>query len=416
MQRSYRFAPAFAGLLLLCHFPAGAQELRLDEAVERALSDHPILRAQRADVAATERSAELQALAPPLTVGGELENAAGTGPLSGVQGAETTIRVSRVIELGGKRDARLALGRADVARQRHGVEVARLELAAETSRRFVEVLADQSRVLVAREAVSRAEQTLEQVERWVLAGRSPDSEKNQARIALGQAELMLEDAEHELLAARQSLSALWGERVPDFTEAVGDLDVLPDTEPLEALAQRLPETADQRAYGLDLDALEARQRAAASLARPDVSLSLGVRRLEAADAQAIVFGVSVPLGSAPQSALAGAQAQAQLDATLARREAAGHEAYQQLFALYQELQHARHVVEIHRDSLIPQAEQALAVNQRGYELGRFSFLALMQAQQQLAQLHSARIEAAARYHALRVDIDRLTATSGTITP
>lgn len=416
MQLSYRAALAMAGMMWLCPVWASAEELRLEEAVERALAGHPGLRAQGAEVTAAEWAAELSALPPPLTLGGELENVAGSGPLSGVRGAETTVRLGRLIELGGKREARIAVGRADVARQRHAVDLARIDVAAETGRRFVEVLADQARVAIARDGVERAQTILSQVSRWVAAGRSPDSEKLQAGIVLGQAKLALEDAEHELLTARLALSALWGQREPDFTTASGDLETLPEIEPLDALAGRLPQNADQHALGLDMASLEARQRAAATAAKPDLSLSLGVRRFEAVDTQALVFSIAVPLGSAPRSALAGAQLQAQLDATQARREVVGHDAYRRLFALFQELQHARHVFETHREELIPQAEQAMELNQRGYELGRFSFLVLIQSQQQLAQLRNARTEAAARYHALLVDIDRLTATSGAATP
>jgi cobalt-zinc-cadmium efflux system outer membrane protein len=404
------------GMLWLCPVWASAQELRLDQAVERALAGHPGLRAQGAEVTAAEWAAELAALPPPLTLGGDLENVAGSGTLSGVRSAETTVRLSRLIELGGKREARIAVGEADVVRQRHAAKLARIDVAAETGRRFVDVLADQTRVAIAREGVSRAESIFGQVSRWVAAGRSPDSEKLQAEIALGQAKLTLEDAERQLLTARLALSALWGQREPDFATASGDLETLPSVEPIDTLAGRLPENADQQTLGLDMASLEARQRAAASAAKPDVSLSLGVRRLEAVDDQALVFSVSMPLGSAPRSSLAGAQLQAQLDATHARREAAGHDTYRRLFALYQELQHARQVFETHEVQLIPQAEQALELNQRGYDLGRFSFFVLMQSQQQLAQLRNARVEAAARYHALLVDIDRLTATSGTATP
>jgi cobalt-zinc-cadmium efflux system outer membrane protein len=395
---------------------AASQELRLEEAVERVLASHPNLRAQGAEVIAAERAAELASLRPPLTLGGDLENVAGSGPLSGVRSAEATVRLSRLIELGGKREARMAVGEAGVARQRHAAELARIDVVADASRRFVDVLADQARVAIARHGVDRAQDTVSQVSRWVAAGRSPDSEKIQAEIALRQARLALEDVEHELLTARMALSALWGQREPDFTTATGDLETLPAVPSLETLAERLPQNTDQQALGLDLALIEARQRAAATTATPDLSLSLGVRRLEAFDTQALVFSVSVPLGNAPRSALAGAQLQAQLDATQARREVAGHDTYRRLFALFQQLQHARHVFDTHRDGLIPQAEQALELNQRGYELGRFSFFVLIQSQQQLAQLRIARIEAAARYHALLVDIDRLTATSGAATP
>ncbi len=416
MRRYCRFALAMAGMLALCPAWATARELGIEEAVERALAGHPGLRAQGAEVTAAEWAAELAALPPPLTLGGELENIAGNGELSGIRSAETTLRLGRIIERGGKREARIAVGQADVARQLHAVGLARIEVAAETARRFVDVLADQARVAIAGDGVERAEKTLEQVSRWVAAGRSPDAEKLQAGIVLGQARLALEDTEHELLTARLALSALWGQQEPDFASVTGDLETLPTVAPLDTLAEQLPQNADQQAFGFDMAALEARQRAAANAAKPDVSLSLGVRRVEALDTQALVFSVAVPLGSAPRSALAEAQLQAQLDAAQARREAAGHDTYRRLFALYQELQHARHVVETHQENLIPQAEQALALNLRGFELGRFSLFVLIQSQQQLAQLRNARVEAAARYHALLVDIDRLTAASGAITP
>lgn len=416
MRTSFRFALAFAGLFGLSPVWAGAQELRLETAVERALASHPLLRAQSADIAAAERASELDGLAPPLTVGGSVENVFGTGPLNGTAGAEITLRLGRVVELGGKREARLAVGRAKVARQRHSAELARIEVAAETSRRFVEVLADQHRVTIAREAVARAEQTVAQVIRWVEAGRSPDSEKHQAGIALGQAQLAREDAELRLLTARQMLSTLWGQRVPDFAAAVGDLDKLIPLESFESLTAKLPQSADQQGFQLDLATLDAHRRAASSAARPDISLALGVRRFEALDSQALVLDVSVPLGNAPRSALAGAQVQAQIDATYARRDTADDEVYQRLFKLVQQLTQERRVAETHRDSLIPQAEQALAVNQRGYDLGRFSLFVLLQSQQQLAQLRVSRLEAMARYHLLLVDIERLTATSGAATP
>jgi cobalt-zinc-cadmium efflux system outer membrane protein len=73
------------------------------------------------------------------------------------------------------------------------------------------------------------------------------------------------------------------------------------------------------------------------------------------------------------------------------------------------MRHARHVVETHRNELIPRAQSALDLTLRHYELGRQSFLALTQARQVLVELRHAQVGAAARYHALLVDLDRLTA-------
>ncbi len=405
-----------AAALGFCAGSALAQGVTLEEAVARALARNPTLQADGYAIAAAESQARLNALAPPWMAGGEFENFAGSGALSGVSGAETTLRLNRVIELGGKREARIALGAAAVARQRHAAERSRIEIAGEVTRRFIEVVADQERLAIARQNLQLTEQTRATVARWVEAGRSPESDLRQSEIAVARASLALDDAEHELASARLALSSLWGELDPGFTTADGELETLPKVADFATLAARLPESTDQRAYTFDADALAAERRVAIAGARPDVSVSLGVRRLETLDDQALVMGLSVPLGSARRSALEVERYDAELAGVEARRSAARLDARQRLFALVQELQHARHVFETHRDEIIPKAESALALNRRGYELGRFSFLALTQAQQVLVELRATQVEAAARYHRLLVDIERLTAISGATTP
>lgn len=410
------FSLALAGALGFCAESALAQGVSLEEAVARALAQNPTLQADGYAIAAAESQARLNALAPPWMAGGEFENFAGSGALSGVSGAETTLRISRVIELGGKREARIALGSAEVARQRHAAERSRIEIAGEVTRRFVEVVADQERLAIVRQDLQLTEQTRATVARWVEAGRSPESDLRQSEIAVARARLALDDAGHELASAKLALSSLWGELDPGFTTADGELETLPEAAGFETLAARLPESTDQRAFAFDADALAAERRVAIAGARPDVSVSLGVRRLETLDDQALVMGVSVPLGSAHRSALGVERYDAELAGIDARRSAVRLDAHQRLFALVQELRHARHVFETHRDEIIPKAESALALNRHGYELGRFSFLALTQAQQVVVELRAAQVEAAARYHRLLVDIERLTAISGATTP
>src|SRR3546814_17436893 len=66
-----------------------------------------------------------------------------TGAVGGARYAETTLRLRRVIELGGKREARQALGTAEVLRQRHLADTAKLEIARRTTARYVAVAAAQ---------------------------------------------------------------------------------------------------------------------------------------------------------------------------------------------------------------------------------------------------------------------------------
>jgi len=196
----------------------------------------------------------------------------------------------------------------------------------------------------------------------------------------------------------------------------GNLRELPPVESFETLAERLPMTPTQRDASLQADTIEARRRVAVASARPDIDVSVGVRRLEALDDQGLVMSVSVPLGSRPRANFAIAEADAQLDALQSRREAATAENRQALFALYQEMRHARTEHDALLQQMIPKAEQAFALTRRGFEAGRFSFIALTQAQRTLFELRERVVEAAARYHTLLVEVERLTALSPGTSP
>ena len=409
-------ALACAGLCGVMPSVWAAEPLRLEEAVARSLESNPVLDAEAAELRAAEARAERAGLPAQYVVGGELENFGGSGELGGARYAETTLRLSRVIELGGKREARQALGAAEVARQRNLSDSAGLAVASRATARFIEVAADQQRLQFARERVTLAERTRAEVARWVSAARNPESDLRAAEIALAEAELAVEDAEHELSASRMTLAASWGALEPDFTEVAGNLRELPPVESFETLAERLPMTPAQRDASLQADAIQARRRVAVASARPDIDVSVGVRRLEALDDQGLVMSVSVPLGSRPRASLAIAEADAQLDALQLRRSAATAESRQALFSLYQEMRHAGTEHETLLRQMVPKAEQAFAFTRRGFEAGRFSFIALTQAQRTLFELRERVVEAAARYHTLLVEVERLTTLSPGTSP
>lgn len=397
--------------------PALAGEaLSLPQAVARALAHNPAIRAGDQTVVAAERQADLSGLAPPWVAGADVENVGGTGAVSGIHAAETTVRLGRVLERGGKRDARRAAGAIDIERSRNALDQTRLDLTTETTRRFVEVLADQARTTVAAQDLALAHELTATVRRWVQAGRSPESDLSLMQIAEERADIEVEHAAHELASARVSLAALWNTVEPDFDKAAGDLFELPAVPAYEALVARLPENPTLRGLVLDTRAAQARERVAAASATPDVTWHVGVRRLSTFDDTALIAGISLPLGSAKRSALSVAQSAAETEATDARAQAQQMDVRQRLFSTYQELVHARTAFEAHRDHMIPKAEAALALTRKGFDAGRFSFVALSQAQRTLLELRNAQIDAAVRYHTLLTDIERMTVAAGVSSP
>lgn len=407
---------ALAGAVCVGAWSVDARDLTLAEAVQRTLERNTLLRAEDATVTSLRHQASIDGLAPPKTIGAELENVAGTGAVSGIHGAEATLRLGRVFELGGKRSARQDVGAAQIARQLNVVEQRRLDLAATATQRFIDVLAKQARVDLASQSLALANESRKAVAYRVQRGRSPEADLQLADLAVIRADLEREDAAHELASARVTLAVLWGQQDPDFERAQGALDTLPEVPALAILADRLHSNPDYRSFELESAQIDAQERLALTSSRPDLHTSLGVRRLEAFDDQALVFSVSLPFGLSQRSTFAAEKQQAERERVEARRTEAELDAYQSLYGHYQELQHARHAVETTRDRMIPVAEKALASTQAGYDDARFSFLQVTQTRAVLLGLQLEIIDAAARYHHLLADIERATAVSGVLTP
>lgn len=400
---------ALAGVLLGLALPAHAETLTLPAAIERALSVHPALRADLATATAITHRIDADTLPPPLTFGAELENVAGTGAVSNIGGAETTLRLGRVLELGGKRDARAQRGRADLARHETQALGRRLDLALETTRRFIALAEAQDEWDLTGQQVDLLRATEAAVRERVARGVAAEADIAVAEIALARAELAREHAEHERASARFALSALWGDPTADDLVAATTLTELPALPDFEVLAARLPETPVMLVFARENDVLDADQSLARAATRPDLALSAGVRRFEALDDAALVFSVNLPLGLEQRAAPAMDRVAAERDAVDARREAALLEARQQLFARFQELRHAQTEVDTLVSRMIPSAERGLDLTRAGYEDARYSLLQLTQAHATLLQLRLEHLAAAARFHVLFAEIERSTA-------
>jgi len=382
--------------------------LTLTEAIARTLARNPELQAGGYTLRSADAFIDQAGLAPPLVAGGEIENVAGTGNVSGVQSTETTLRLSRVIELGGQLDARVLV--ADEARALAAVEqqALRLDVLAEVARRFVLVVADQEQLALARRATELAERTLDLTGERVAVGRAPVTEQNRAQIALARARINEEHAGHQLKSSRLSLSVLWGATRPAYALASGALYTLSSMPEFPKLIANLEKNPDLASFVTVGRLNEARLRLAETQRTPDVQFSGGVRRLEQFDDQAFVFSLSVPLGmdqqAAPEIAAASADyARVEFDAQAKRLELRAL-----LFGIYQELLHARTEAETLRAEVLPKAEENLRQTEEGFRLGRYSFLELTVAQAELLDIEREAIRAARDYHSYIIEIERLT--------
>lgn len=389
--------------------PAG--DLTLAGAVEAALAHNPDLAASAYDIRVAQARVLQAGLRPNPALTAEFENMAGSGAFRGIDALESTLSLSQVIELGDKRARRSEAAAAD--RDLAAVEqrARQLDVLAEVTRRFVALLVAQERRALIGSTVELAHKTLEAISVRVQAARSPEAERSRARIVLMRAQLDLRQAETDLRSARHALAAMWGSTEPRFREAHAALFTLEEVRSFESLVDSLERSPDFLRFASVARLREAELRLARAQARPDLSLSAGVRRLQDSGDHALVAGFSMPLAIFNRNQGGVREAEVQQARNGAERAAAFVRARATLFALYQTLGTARARLETLVTEAVPQAEAALAQTQYGYERGRFSFLELATAQQDLLALREAAIAAAADYHDAQTEIERLTSES-----
>ncbi|MDR3101520.1 MAG: TolC family protein, partial [Paraburkholderia sp.] len=192
----------------------------------------------------------------------------------------------------------------------------------------------------------------------------------------------------------------------------GDLDALPEIEPLSALQSRLDESPSARAAQAEWLRSNALVNVEKARRIPDITVSAGMKRVITAgipDNQAVV-GVSIPLplfdtnkGAILEASHNAEKASADLDSARAglRLELA------QSWSGYENaVQEARRL----KDDVLPAAKQTLEAMQRGFQLGKFSFLEVLDAQRTLFQGQSQYVKALSAAHQAYADIGRLVGT------
>lgn len=286
-----------------------------------------------------------------------------------------------------------------------------MEKATETARRYLVCLLQQARKDNLAVSVDLAADTVNAVQKRVAASKAPAAELARAQADLARKQLLLDDADHELKTTYRYLAAQWGETVPEFTQVSGDLLSLPVVESYESLIGRLDNNPEYARLASQQGLSESELALAKELAKPQWEVSAGVRRFEAEDDYAFVFGLSVPLMLKNRNQGQIAATNAKLMQIAANRKVLDTQLKTRLFALYQELQHSHHRATALQDVIIPNYQQALEDTRQAYRRGRYSYLEWQGVQSDLIQANQDLVETIGNAHRYVIEIERLTGES-----
>ena len=320
---------------------------------------------------------------------------------------QITLQFNQEIELGNKRESRLAL--ADILHTKATAELDALKatIHANTVNAFYEVLVAQERLALSKSSFEVANAAVNAATKRVNAGKSSPVEETKSNIAASSAKIELNQSNSQLNSARKRLSALWGNPFPVFEQAYGDVENIPLVPSFENLLALLENAPAIVIANLEVSARGGSIKLARSQSTPNITISAGIVNNQQLGLNQAILGLSVPIplfdrnqGNVQEAVSLQYKAQDELIALktqLATKLAGEHE----------RLSVARLSAISLREEILPGAQNAFEAANKGFNAGKFNFLDVLDAQRTLFQAKSQYIQVLLDAHQAIAEIESI---------
>lgn len=381
--------------------PASAAPISFEEA-SRRLIEAPAVRAAEAGRRAAEAGVRDADRRPNPTAEVELENFAGTRPYRGVEGVEVTAVIEQPIERGGKRRARVAVARAELALAGAEANTETRRLMADLVRTYGSAAASRTRAAIAAEQVEIAQTLAAQSARRLAVGDIAEVEHDRVLVTLGRELAELERVQRELETAERGLALMIGADGRVEADSAFLTATAPDPARISVAL------ADEGRWTASAERSRARVAAARAERVPDIAARGGVRALRDEGAVALVAGVSVPLPLFNPGTERVAQAQAEAEQAAFAAEAQRREARRTADRALGNWRSAVRTLEMVERHTIPAAERLVSLSERGYRLGALPYRDLAEARNSLYVARRSRLDALEQVNTARADLAEVT--------
>ncbi|WP_312391347.1 TolC family protein, partial [Pseudomonas sp.] len=232
-------------------------------------------------------------------------------------------------------------------------------------------------------------------------------EATRAQVELAEARLQLRRAETEQAMAYQNLALISGSATADV-QRLDAPSLSPGLPPSSVdLLARLEETAEMRHALAVIDQSDAALGSEKALRVPNLTVSVGSQYDRTVRERVNVVGLSMPLplfdrnqGNVLSAARRADQARDQRNAVEQRLRSETQTALLQWTR-------AMHEVETYEQTILPAAQQALDSATRGFEMGKFGFIEVLDAQRTLITARGQYLDSLGAASAARAQVERI---------
>ncbi|ODT86101.1 MAG: transporter [Nitrosomonadales bacterium SCN 54-20] len=399
---------------LASSLPEEKKELTLRDAAFLALHRNPDLAAFAKEISALKGITLQAGLLPNPDLTLFAENAGNLQKVNpnrvGVKEVEqqdTSLRISQLIELGGKRAARVKAATLNEELANQTYEARRVDLIAQVANLFTDVLAAQEQLRFAEESQQLAQKVVDTVSRRVQTGKVPPIEETKVEVAFSATEIALTQAQRDLASARKRLALLWASYSPKFEKVLGNLESEVALPPFEVLVERVLASPVALRAIKNMEQRKAVLELEKTRRIPNLTVAAGVLNHSQTGGTTAIVGITVPLQLFDRNQGNLLDAHQRVDKATDEQMATELRLRAELIQAYEALSAAQNEIRILRDKTLPKARSAFEVTQKGYELGKFGFLEVLDAQRTLFQNQILYVRGLANYQRLVNEIERL---------
>jgi outer membrane protein TolC len=389
---------------------------RLEPLVREAIQHHPTVRsAERMAAAAAEVVSREGALPDPMVSVGPQNFVVSNPQLSADPMSNVQVMITQELPFPGKRSRRAAVASANAETSRSDARVTTIAVSLRVRQAYWRLHLAEQTEQITRESVDILEHLLQITRVRFSVGQAAQQDVFQAEVARSRALAMLEERAQMIRTGRRELNSAVG-RPPE--SALGPTEAAPEKVALDRLA------ITSAASRMNPDVLAARARTAAAARMvdeasydrwPDLQVSGGymVRApvpgdaMSGSDMFSANVGVTLPLWMARKQNARVREARESLAAAEAAVDASALTAMTAVQSALDVVERLTRELALFESDVEPKAEQAVASGTAEYQVGKTTFVAVLQswqalldAQLDIARLRSERAQAIADIQAL----------------
>ncbi|OCR21645.1 cytochrome C [Pseudomonas syringae] len=379
---------------------ATAQSLSLPQAIEAAFAENPDLAAARWEIGVAEGARQQAGLIPNPVLSWEAED-------TRRKTSTTTVMLSQALELGGKRSARIDVASRGQDAAQIELERRGNELRAEVVQAFYAAVRAQTGLDLARQSQALADRGLQVANGRIEAGKSSPVEATRAQVQLAETNLQVRRAETLKANSYRELARATGSSTTQF-DRLEYTDPSPGKSPSSAkMLVAINQSAELRLAQAQIEERDALLGSERAQRIPDLTVSIGSQYSREDRERVNVVGLSMPLPLFSRNQGNVLSASRRADQARDLRNAVELRLRTQTQTALDQWATASRDVESFNTVILPSAQNAVDTATRGFEMGKFGFLEVLDAQRTLIAARGQYLESLATATDARVAIERI---------